>query len=340
MSDLSSTPRWSSASGARATHIYTLLLRLYPPAFREAHGAEVAQVFRQLYRDARASRGAWGALACFFMALGDLLAGAVHEYLALGWGVWNRSWAMYRMRSSAILVFCAYIAFVVIGMGFQKSTEDVAKSSVPITYPGVKLAYDLVVAGAVIALAATLIGGLPIAFAALRRAFAARRWGIVALFAVPPVSLAIWLGWTLTLLNVIFPARQAQTSGPTTPLDHAYVYSWIAVFLVAAIASVASVSIAIARSDLPPEAFRYALTPELGVALGMLVTVGAIVVWSAQLLAYAPSYLAVQDGPVGLNATLGAHLVADIILMSLATLIVIAGVVRGFSARRLNGAAA
>ncbi len=338
MSHLSSAPRWPAARGARATSLYMLLLRLYPRAFREAHGAEVAQVFRQLYRDAWAQRGMWGAVVCFATALGDLLVGAVGEYIALGWGVWNRSWMMNRMRSSAILVFCAYIAFVVVGMGFQKSTEEVVKSNVPVAHPGVGLAYDAVMVGAVVALLATLVGGLPIAFAALRRAVAARRWGIVALFAVPPVGLAIWLGWTFALLNVIFPAR--HTAAPTTALDHVYVYSWIAVFLVTAIASVAAVSLAIVRSDLPPELFRFALTPEIGVALGMLVTVGAIVIWGTQMQSVAPDYLATPDGPVGLRATLGAHLIADIVLMSVATLIVVAGIARGFSGRQSIGAAA
>ncbi|HET9112194.1 MAG TPA: hypothetical protein VFN78_15295, partial [Ktedonobacterales bacterium] len=191
---------------------------------------------------------------------------------------------------------------------------------------------------AVIALLATLAGGLPIAFAALRQAWISRRWGIVALFAVPPIALAVWLGWTLTLTNVIFPTR--HTAGPTTTLDFTLIYSWIAVFIVAAIASVAAVSAAIARSEIRPELFRFALAPEIGVALGMIVTVVALGAWSAQLLSYAPNSLTARDGPVGFNAPMGAHLIADLVLMSLATLIVIAGIARGFSARRLNGAAA
>lgn len=338
MSDCSPAPRWPARAETSAIHIYTLLLWLCPRDFREAHGTEVTQVFRQLYRDAWAEDGAWGALSCFTVALGDLALGALEEYIALWWGMWNRSWVMYRMRSSAILVFCAYIAFVVVGMGFQKSSEDVVKSSIPTAHPGVALAYNAVIAGAVIALLATLVGGLPIAFAALRQAFVARRWGIVALFAVPPISLAIWLGWTFTLLDVIFPSR--HTAGPTTTLDFTLIYSWVALFIVAAIASAAAVSTAIARSEIRPELFRFALAPEIGVALGMIVSVVALGAWSAQLLNYAPNSLTTRDGPVGFNAPMGAHLIADLVVMSLATLIVIAAIARGFSARRLNGAVA
>ena len=331
MSQLSTAPRRSAGVGARVTRLYALLLRLAPRGFREEHGAEVTQVFRQLYRDAWAQRGVWGALGFLGAALGDLLGGILGEYRALIWGVWNRSWVMSRLRSSAILVFCAYIAFVVIGMGFQKMTEDVVKSSVPTAHPGIALAYDGVIAGALIALLATLVGGLPIAFAALRQAFAARRWGIVALFAVPPVALAVWLGWTWALLNVIFPANRAANTPPTSNI---YVYSWIALFVVAAIASVAAVAIAITRSDLRPDLFHFALAPEIGVALGMLVTVVAMGAWGIQMLSDAPNYLAGNAGPLGFDISLGSSLIAHIALMGLATLIVIAGIARGYGARR------
>lgn len=325
--------RPATSSGiARVMRVYALLLRLCPRAFREAYGDEVTQVFRQLLRDAWAERGAWGALSCCVAALGDLALGALLEYLAQVRGLWNRSGMMSRMRSSAILVFCAYILFVVVGMSFQKSTEDVVKSSVPTAHPGVALAYQVVVGGAVIALLATLAGGLPLALAALRQAFAQRRWGIVALFAVPPISLAVWVGWVWMLQNVIRPGQLTASN----PLDttHLFVYSFIGLFILAAIVSVLAVSVAIARSEIRPELYRFALTPEIGVALGMLITIGAVVAWGLQMLTYAPSYLDGPDGPVGLQASLGTHVVAQIIVMSVATLIVIAGIARGYSARR------
>ena len=324
-------PRPAAHTIARAAQLYALLLRLCPRAFRQEYGAEVAQVFRQLLRDAWTERGAWGALSCFVAALGDLALGALLEYLALAKGVWNRSGMMSRMRSSAILVFCAYIAFVVVGIGFQKSTEDVVKSSVPTAHPGVALAYYVVMGGAVIALLATLAGGLPLAFAALRQALATRRWGIVALFAVPPIALLVWLGWLWVLQNVIHVGQLSASN----PLDqtHLYIYSFVGLFIVAAIVSVLAVSIAIARSEIRPGLYRFALTPEIGVALGMVVTIGAIVAWGVQMLTYAPSYLSSPDGPVGLQASLGQHLVGQIVLMAVATLIVIAGIVRGYAGR-------
>jgi hypothetical protein len=333
MEQTSPTPRWSASGIERVTQVYALLLRLCPRAFREEYGAEVAQVFRQLCRDAWAERGAWGALTCFVAALGDLATGALAEYLALVEGAWNRSGMMSRLRSSAILVFCAYILFVVIGMSFQKSTEDVVKSNVPTAHPGIALAYHVVMGGAALALLATLAGGVPIAFAALRQAFAARRWGIVALFAVPPISLLVWLGYLWVVMNVWQPSHGAAVTIQQPGVALAAIIL-IALFIVAAIVSVLAVAVAITRSEIRPELYRFALAPEIGVALGMLVTVVGIAAWGAQMLAYAPSYLNGPDGPLGLRASLGSHVVAQSALMLLATLIVIIGVTRGFSARR------
>ena len=338
MEQTSPGPRWAASGIERATQVYALLLQLCPRAFREEHGVEVAQVFRQLCRDAWAERGAWGALTCFVAALGDLAAGALAEYLALVEGAWNRSGVMSRMRSSAILVFCAYILFVVIGMSFQKSTEDVVKSGVPTAHPGIALAYNVVIGGAALALLATLAGGVPIAFAALRQALTTRRWGIAALFAVPPIALLVWLGYLWVAMNVWQPSRGATVTGQQSGVALAAIIL-IALFIVAAIASVLAVSVAITRSEIRPELYRFALTPEIGVAVGMLATVVGIAAWGAQMLTYAPNYLNGPDGPLGLRASLGSHVVVQIALMLLATLIVIIGVTRGFSARRTQALA-
>jgi hypothetical protein len=338
MEQTSPAPRASARGAERAPQVYALLLRLCPRAFREEYGVEVAQVFRQLCRDAWAERGAWGALTFFVAALGDLAAGALAEYIALVEGAWNRSVMMTRLRSSAILVFCAYILFVVIGMGFQKSTEDVVKSNVPTAHPGIALAYNVVIGGAALALLATLAGGVPIAFAALRQAVATRRWGILALFAVPPISLLVWLGYLWVVMNVWQPANGAMVTTQQSGVALAAIIL-IALFIVAAIVSVLAVAVAITRSEIRPELYRFALAPEIGVALGMLVTVVGIAAWGVQMLTYAPSYLNGPDGPLGLRASLGSHVVAQSALMLLATLIVIIGVTRGFSARRTQALA-
>jgi hypothetical protein len=222
-------------------------------------------------------------------------------------------------------------------MSFQKSTEDIVKSSVPTAHPGVALAYNVVMGGAALALLATLAAGVPIAYAGLRQAFTARRWGIVALFAVPPISLAVWLGWTLALRDVV--ASPQTASGPNTSTAHLFFLSWIGLFVLAAIVSVAAVSVAIARSEVRPELFRFALAPEVGLALGMLVTVAGMVAWNLQMQSYAPSFLNSPNGPDGIFGSTGGDVLVHIAVMALATVIVIVGIVRGYSARHTQAAA-
>ena len=190
--------------------VWSALLRLCPRTFRQVYAGEMEQVFRVMLLDAWREDGLRGVARLWTPALGDVLLGAAAAHgddIGLSIDALRRSWFMSRMRSSAITIFCAYIALVLTGMGFQKLTEDIMKTNIPSAYPGVGLAYDAIIAGAVLALLAVLVGGLPIAWDAIIQALGARRWGVLALFAVPPISLAIWLGWTWAILNVIAPAE-------------------------------------------------------------------------------------------------------------------------------------
>lgn len=323
--------RSAPRSIAVAAWLYTALLALCPPGFRRAHGREMAQLFRQLCGDAWAERGSWGVALRSGSALADLLWGAlaesVSEYSALLLGAFQWRWGMARMRSSAIVLFCAYIALVLDGIAFQKSTEDVVKSSLPSAHPALAVTYLVIQGAAALGLLATLAGGVPLAVAALRQAISARNWGTIALFAVPPLLLAVWLIYTWLLLNVIFPAHIALSVHQTVGFGLAA--SWIALFLLAAVLSVAAVSMAIAHSDISPRLYRFALAPETGVVLAMALTAAGVAAWSIQLRLIAPAMLAAPDGPIGLKASLGSHLVADFALMLLATLVALAGRVRG-----------
>lgn len=318
-----------------ATRVFAALLWVAPRPFRQAHGSEVTQVHRQLCRDAWAERGAWGVALLSGPALADLLGGALLEYAALllGFvGAWNRSWSMSRIRSSAILVFCAYIAYTLVGLGFMKSNEEVVKSSLPTAHPALGAAYLLVEAAAGLGLLAVLIGGLPIALTALRGALATRRWGVVALFAVPPVALLVWLGYTWLLLNVIFPSHAGTNVHQT--LGFGLALSWMALFILAAVASVAAVSAAISRSEVAPRLYRFALGPEAGVVIAMALTTIGVVAWTAQLWMLAPQAVTASNGPLGLNLSLGANLIGHSAVMLAATVVALAGLLRGGEAAR------
>src|SRR5690242_20079339 len=148
-------------------------LRFYPPAWRARYGEELASVIES------------SSSALPFLLL-DVLRGALDAHLHPEL-VAERGLNMpARLRSSEIAVFAAFIASVVAGIGFQKSSEDIMKVDGSQTTLGIT--YLLVEIGAVVALLAVLAGGVPIALAALRFALAHRRRDILALFAVPVVS--------------------------------------------------------------------------------------------------------------------------------------------------------
>lgn len=66
--------------------VFDWLLRLYPPRFRAEFGGEMAQVFRDCYRDARRA-GRPGVVALWLATVADTLASAFKERLEEGFGM-------------------------------------------------------------------------------------------------------------------------------------------------------------------------------------------------------------------------------------------------------------
>jgi two-component system sensor histidine kinase UhpB len=60
--------------------VYRTLLVVYPAAHRRAYGPSMAQVFRDLCRDAQLQAGAWGLVALWLRTLLDLSVTAVTEH--------------------------------------------------------------------------------------------------------------------------------------------------------------------------------------------------------------------------------------------------------------------
>jgi hypothetical protein len=310
------------------------LLPLCPRGFRAAYAEEMTQVFREQLLDAWRAVGAWGVARAWAPAARDLVIGAlaVHgDDLGFTLEALKRSWFMSRMRSSAISIFSAYIALVLTGIGFQKLTEDIMKTSLPTTYPGVRIAYDVIVAGAVVALLAVVVGGVPLAWTSIRQALATRRYGVLAMWATPLMSLLVWLGWTWLLLSVIFPMRQyqgVQTSGGLT-----FARSWVGLFILAAIVSVAAVSVAVSRSEIAPGTYRFALRAAIIATLGMFLTLAGVAAFAWQVRSYAPADLGGVATPLSFfSESVGLSLLIQFSVMLVATIVAAFGVVRGLGA--------
>jgi hypothetical protein len=287
------------------------LLRLYPLEWRARYGEEFAALLEEY--------------PLSLLSLWDVLLGALDARLAPLDTNGRILHMLNQPRRSAITVFCAYIAFVLAGAGFNQMIEDDLKT-LNGTHPQLAAAYYVVFYGSIVSLLAVLAGGLPIAFAILRRVLAERRRDILLLFAVPPVSLAIWLGWTWVMLNVIAPAK-SSVSAQSTP-GHLIFVLWVAVFGLAALASTAAVSIAVARCDVAPRLYRLTLPPAVVATVAMAVMLGGVVAWGLIARSEAPAYLNSGRTPFRINVTL--LLIAHIVAMTIATFIAALALIRAY----------
>jgi hypothetical protein len=292
------------------------LLRLYPAAWRDRYADE----FAALLDDCPSSPA---------LVL-DVLLGALDARLrcaALTGKVLDMA---ARLRSTAIAVFCAYIAFVVAGIGYQKMSEYEDFTAAGEAHPIIGVAHTLIAVVAGVALLAVLAGGLPLAFAALRFALTHRRRDVLALFAVPVGAFAALVVYGFVALQIANQGS-AQSGAATTAGRHLFL-GLIAILLLGAIASSAAVSLAIARSQIGERIYRFALAPTIITALAMAVMFAADLAWGLGLRASDPALFAGNGGIVG-TSTAGSWLVQTLI-MGVATAVALYAVARALPPRR------
>jgi hypothetical protein len=290
------------------------LLWLYPDYWRARYGEEFAAVL-----EAHPLR---------LTTVLDVLLGALDAHISPQDTTGRIMQAINRPRRSAIAIFCAYIAFVLAGLNYFKATEDDIRRLMH-GHADISAAYLVLQAAAGMALLAVVAGGLPVGLAALRRACEQKRWDIPLLLAVPLVALAVWLGWTVFLALAVF---RATTRAGVSGLDGLLFLSWGGLFVLAAIVSTASVSIAVSRSGLEPRVFRRALWPAAVVTALMAVMLGAVLFWGLAVRMDVPSYFNTPTTPFRFAYWIAW--VTDVAVMAVATLVAAVALVRGFSGPR------
>jgi hypothetical protein len=257
------------------------MVRLYPQAWRERYQEE----FGALLEERPAS-----VADVYDVALGALDAWLFPQV------VQERSVALMvgRMRRSVLLVLWAWVGVVAAGVGFQKMTEYEDFVRAARESPPVGMSFDAVVVGALVALAAVFAGSVPIVLAALGDAFRRGRKDVPLLLCVPPLALGVFVGYVLLLMKVVYLAL--GDLAVHDPVNVALFVSIAVMFLLAAVASAASVSAAVGRSGVGERLYRFALYPAALAALAMFVVSVATVVWGLALWAQAPALFAGDDG--------------------------------------------
>lgn len=293
------------------------LIRLYPAAWRARYGEE----FTALLEEQPVTP---------VVAL-DVLLGALDARVTALWSQ-GGTHMINRLRSSQIAVFCAYICFVVAGMGFQKMTEyDDFVAARSHTLVGATFA--IVVVGAGVSLLAVLTGGVPLALAALRYAWERKRWDIALLLATPALALAVLLGYGGFLLHIANGGSAQLSKSAQTGVslrDKIFFALLLVGFGVAAVVSTWAVCAAIRRAEIGIALFRFARVPALMIAVVMLAVTLATLLWGIGLRAADPALMAGNNGVVASNTTLSW--LAIVAVMALASAVALVASLRGLRA--------
>ncbi len=295
------------------------MLRLYPRTWRQRYEDEVLAMLEQY--------------PCSFLDGVDLLCGALDAHLhphlgTTGMPLLERIKQMLSLlRRSLLTIFCAYIGFILAGAAFQKLTEYDDFKEAAQAHSVVGLSFNLVVIGAFVALLAVIAGGLPIAIAIIRSAFAQKRYSTLLLLAVPILAFAVFLGSTLFLEAIDRPNNQLA------PFWHLFLSRgiFLGVLLAGAIASAGAVCFAVIRSEIPEKLLRFALLPSILTTISMAVILIATFVWGLGLHSSVPQLFNSNEGMFG-TSTSGGWL-RIVIVMAITTMLAAISLVRGLSAR-------
>ncbi len=301
------------------------LLRLYPPAWRERYQDEVEALLDQHAVT----------LATFL----DLLWGALDARLDPAFAAERMLRPMSRLRTSMIVVFCAYAAFTLGFLAFQRLTDPrVPFDAAAQAHPELGVALRVINLTPQVGLLALAVGGVPIALDILWRAWRMRNWRTLAFFAMPPVLLAICAAFVFLAQNIWLTFRpDGYVVG--TPGD--IVVLTIAVILLfgSGVASVVVISYAVARSEISLGALRFARWPALAVTLAIAVEIGAVIYWGAQTYTLTPWLYngggcgAGCPGPAFTNQISAASLAVVAAWMLLALAVAAGYTIRSFTTR-------
>ena len=234
------------------------LLYLYPRAWRNRYSDEVASVLAEHH-------------VTYWTAL-DIALGALDAHLH-GDLLPRRLTSMaHRIRSSEITIFCAFVLFCIawLPLSLVRNPIPVWEAAATV-HPELLIALSLLGLAALVAPLAILVGGLPLLVSALTQSIAARRWRLLALFAVPLLAAA-------ALIAVKFADIQWSSVSQSGELlmrqPITLQVSLIFLPLIAIGGSTVAIAAAIGHSELSVDKVRFALLPAgvatVALALGLL----------------------------------------------------------------------
>jgi len=302
------------------------LVRLYPLGWRERYGEEFEALLEQCINGP--------------MDVLDIVLGALDAHLGSSTaGNWRSINMNNKLRTAILLVFAAYIAFIVAGMGVYGFADD--SPFIPMMKANLALyvAWTTIQAGSVVALAAVVIGGAPLAWTIVRRALTSNRRDL-RLLLVPVYSFLALALYFLAMVVLAF--HTTILSPPTSTVGRALLGGLITIFILGAMASTFAVWKVLARTDVaqgslpflgesrPVRLYEFALVPSMIATLAMVAMLIASVSWFWLAFSARPDVLAGNEGPMLTNSKAA---------LSVILLLMVGGVAAAiFGLARLRGA--
>jgi hypothetical protein len=281
----------------------------------------------------------------------DVFLGAVDAHLQLLNGedlTWRMMNMLNKLRTTILLVFTAFIGFIVAGFSLVGLADDSPMIPLMKTNPALAAAWTTIQIGASVALMAVVIGGFPLALTVVRRALAGDRRGLGLLF-VPVFSflaLVLYLGFVFLVGSgrILIPGVVRVVQPGFFPAGNRLMMEGLMlVFILGAIASTLAVWKVISRTDTEQETFHavgrnltvkiyaFAFVPAVITTLTMLVMLVATVAWGWLSFSALPQVFTGNFGPWGTSTQ--AWFSGILMLMLVCTLAALYGLRRGSTAR-------
>jgi MFS family permease len=316
------------------------LTRLYPRAWRERYEAEFDVLLEQ----------------CLHSPLDvvDVFLGAIDAHLQLLNGenvTWRRMNMINKIRTTLLIVFAAYIGFIIAGFSLVGLADDSPMIPLMKTDFALAGAWRIIQAGAAVALLAIVIGATPLVLTIFRRVLTSHRRDL-GLLLVPVFSflaIMLYLGFIFLVgsgriqIPGVLPAVQP---GNFPPGNRLMLAGLALVFVFGAIASTLAVWEVVSHTDVEQETFRplgrpltvkiysFAFIPAVIASVSMLITLIATLVWFNLTFSALPQVYTGNFGPW--QTSTQGWFIGIVALMTVCTIAAFFGLIRGRSARLLK----
>ena len=314
------------------------LIQLYPRPWRERYANEFEVLLEECLHSP--------------LDIFDIMLGALDAHLEFPYEMnWRLMNMINKLRTSILIVFAAYIGFVIGGMSLYGLADDSPMADLMKTRTNIPLlaSWITIEAGAIIALLAIVIGGLPIAWIVIHRALTSSH-GDLRYLLVPVLAflaLVVYGGFILSIGfgRIQIPGVLPKVSHDNFPLGNRVVIGGhMFLFVLGAIASVIAVWKMITNTNIeentlnipgrgkPIKIYDYAFKFSIVSSAAMLLMLVATITWGWLSYAAMPQVFTENWGLLLTNTT-GSFIVIFIMMM-LSTAAAFFGVMRGYSVQK------